>query len=149
MNDYLAYGMKISSQIPLPELVLRTDQKPADVTIRLGDVPNCHGVKIGKRGNWDVAQGKFWLSVNSVASYYVSDGCEIWIDPEPGSSDADIRTFLFGSTLAALLHQREILALHASAIQTQRGAVIFGNIRQWQIYLNDYADAAGLPDAGR
>jgi hypothetical protein len=65
------------------------------------------------------------LSVNEVARYLVLGNREIRIHPLPGSSEADIRTFLLGSVLGALLHTRQMLVLHASAIQTERGAVVF------------------------
>ena len=42
-----------------------------------------------------------------------------------GSLGSDIRVFLLGSCLGALLHQRGVLALHASAIETDQGAVLF------------------------
>ena len=45
--------------------------------------------------------------------------------PVPEASDDDIRVFLLGSVLGFLLHQRQIFPLHASAIRTEHGAVLF------------------------
>jgi hypothetical protein len=55
----------------------------------------------------------------------VRNGDEIVIQPAAGSLPGDIRAFLLGSCLGALLHQRGALALHASAILTGAGAVLF------------------------
>jgi hypothetical protein len=65
------------------------------------------------------------LRVPAVARYLVANGQDIWIEPAPDSVEADVRLFLLGSAFGALLPQRHILPLHASAIQTTRGAVLF------------------------
>ena len=48
-------------------------------------------------------------------------------DPAPGRDlyESDVRVFLLGSCIGALLHQRGILVLHAGAIHTDKGAVLF------------------------
>jgi hypothetical protein len=55
----------------------------------------------------------------------VVNGRDIWIEPARASLEADVRIFLLGSAFGVLLHQRHILPLHASAIQTTHGAVLF------------------------
>jgi hypothetical protein len=63
--------------------------------------------------------------MEGVARYLVSGGNRITIDAAPGADEDSIRLFLFGSVFGALLHQRGLLLLHASAIETPRGAVLF------------------------
>jgi hypothetical protein len=46
------------------------------------------------------------------------------IATEPGASEEELRTFLYGSAWSALLHQRGALALHAAAVETTRGAAL-------------------------
>jgi hypothetical protein len=60
-----------------------------------------------------------------VARYLIVNGQQIWIEPDADSAESDVRLFLLGSALGALLHQRRMLPLHASAIQTANGAALF------------------------
>ena len=43
----------------------------------------------------------------------------------PGLHSCCLRLYLLGSVFGALLHQRRLLVMHASTIQTARGAVLF------------------------
>jgi hypothetical protein len=60
-----------------------------------------------------------------VATYYARQGVEIVIDPVAGASELDVRSYLMGSLFAVICHQRGLLPLHASAIETPQGAVAF------------------------
>ena len=74
---------------------------------------------------WQSAPGLLLLSVEEVARYLIVDNREMRIQRLPGSIESDVRIFLLGSVLGALLHARQMLVLHASAIQTEQGAVLF------------------------
>jgi len=65
------------------------------------------------------------LSVPGVARYRVGGGSEILIDPEPGVSERNLRVYLLGSAMGALLHQRGLLPLHANAVEFEGRAVAF------------------------
>ena len=68
---------------------------------------------------------EFLLDIEGIARYRVSAGTEITVDVYPGADGDSIRLFLMGTVFGALLHQRGLLPLHASAIETPRGAVLF------------------------
>jgi hypothetical protein len=55
----------------------------------------------------------------------VQNGSRITITPDNGAKDEDIILFLMGSVIGALLHQRNILTLHAGAIEVNGKSVIF------------------------
>lgn len=65
------------------------------------------------------------LSVADVARYRIAGGREIVIDPHPGVSERNLRVYLLGSAMGALLHQRGLLPLHANAVAFEGKAVAF------------------------
>src|SRR5262245_24055614 len=122
--SYTAYGLNFESSFPLPELRPAAHRVP-DITIGYGDGPASLPQPSSNGIAWQSAPGQLLLSVSEVARYLILDDREIRIDPLPGTREADVRTFLLGSVLGAVLHSRQMLVLHASAIQTARGAVLF------------------------
>ncbi len=119
--SYTAYGLRWRSAIALPLLPEPTGAAP-DVAVRIGaalPVPVANG------GLWDTAPGVFSLNVDGVARYQVTDGREVLIEPASGARDQQVGNLLMGPVLAALLQQRGVSTLHASAIATDSGAVLF------------------------
>ena len=122
MYCYKAYELIINSEFPLPELIPHPEV-PGDVTIRYGPVPTDLDPIEGQGVLYQANAGQFLLKLENVAHYLVQNGQEIIVSPL--GSLSDIRVFLLGSVMAALLHQRAILVLHAAALQTAKGAVLF------------------------
>ena len=118
---YTAYGLKIESCIPCPEL--SPGNGPPDVTIRYGAVmDSLAGAK--DRGAWyQATPEQLLISIDGVARYLVTGGKEIVIERAPNAKDDEMRLFLLGSALGALLHQRGLLPLHGSAIEANGGCV--------------------------
>lgn len=121
---YTAYGLHIRSELPLP-FPPAAAAVAIDVTIRVGAVPIALPAPVDKLGLWQTAPGAFLLDIEGVARYLVSNGCEILIEPAPQADNRDISVFLAGSVMGALLQQRGITTLHASAIATESGALLF------------------------
>ena len=122
-DDYVAYGLRIRSEMGMPFVAGSAPGRP-DVNIRLGAVPEALEAPRLRHGPWECAPGVFLLNVDGIARYQVSDGRDIVVEPA-GDSESAVRTFLLGSVLAACLQQRGILTLHASAVETGAGAVLF------------------------
>jgi hypothetical protein len=125
INAYWAYGLRIDTEIDCPELPV--DPQPTgspDVTIRL--LPPVPTVADNlENGYFEVQPGIFRLAVPRVAQYRVEGGSRISVEPQVGSSPGEIRLFLLGSVMGALLYQRGLFPLHGSALETQWGAMIF------------------------
>lgn len=120
---YTAWGLNIASCLELPGFLPGT-QAP-DVTIRFHEVPAAlHGAE-HSGVCFDAGPGRFLLRLQDIARYLVVDGKEIHIEPAPGAEPDAIRLFLLGSVIGALLHQRGILPLHASAIRVNGSAIAF------------------------
>jgi hypothetical protein len=123
---YQAYGLTFQSDQPVDSL-LAVEEQNAQVTINRGRVEDHIGQQIftTSHANWRAAKDIFSLEIENVAKYLVRNGNEIWIEAAPAASDDDINAFLISSAFAALLQQRRLLTLHASAIMTDRGSVLF------------------------
>ena len=116
---YQVFGLRISSEIKLPELFPAEGADP-DVTIRWGTV------SAGAAEEHLEADGDaLVLNIAEVARFRIEGGCSILVDSEPNASERNVRLFLLGSAFGALLHQRGMLPLHANAIEIDGRAVAF------------------------
>lgn len=118
-----AYGLRVRSEIAVPFGAASPDGPP-DLDIRIGRVPERLPNPAAARRRWQVASGAFLLGVEGVARYLVREGREIVVEPA-GGTESDVGAFLPGIVLAACLQQRGMLTLHASAVETEAGAVLF------------------------
>lgn len=126
-NAYHIFGLNITSSITLPALPVPNPHPDAapDVVIEYGKTPDALTNPQIKGVRFQAGKEEFLLRVDGVARYYVRSGSRITIMPEAGVGDDDILVFLMGSAVGALLHQRNTLALHASAIVANGESVIF------------------------
>jgi hypothetical protein len=125
LNVYWAYGLRIHSEIDCPELLRHPEPiGTPDVTIHL--LSPVEGISDSlENGYFEVASGTFRMAVTGVARYLVEEGNKISVEPARGSSLDEIRLFLLGSSMGALLYQRGLFPLHGSAVETPWGAMIF------------------------
>ena len=120
--------MKVASEIALPELLTSALKSPPDLVIEQGKTPD-HLVNCKNKGvTYEIAPHEFLQNLDGIASYHVSAGNRIVVEPKPGANESDVRLFLLGTCLGAILHQRKILAIHASAIEHEGKAVLFTGI---------------------
>jgi hypothetical protein len=113
---YRAFGLLIDSQIELPELENGSSAELPDLRIRLGIVQ-----RVRHKATFEEE-----LAFNIVGAYFsIRRGCDIIVDPKPGSDPAAVRVVLLGRVMAFLLRQRGWLPLHASAVEVGGGAVLF------------------------
>ena len=129
-HDYTAYGLHVRSHIALPFLAPRPG-RPAgapDVMVRFGPTPATLPApehtrkKVGIQ--WEAAPGMFLMNVDGAARYLVTGGRDVLVEPR-GGRDSDFAASLSGAVLTALLQQRGVIQLHAGAIETRAGAVLF------------------------
>ncbi|GAB3666576.1 hypothetical protein GCM10028791_42420 [Echinicola sediminis] len=122
---YQVYGLNISSELELPELLPSGDQDKTDVSIFFGDTPEGLEKCLKKGVTYEVGQSEFLFEIFDVARFYIADGKSITIRPNEGGRPDDIRLFILGTCFGAILHQRQVLPIHASAIEHQGEAVLF------------------------
>jgi hypothetical protein len=121
-HRYALFGLVIESALSLPELRQVESPGPPDVTVDFGPVaeskslPRAAGLSRGAPGGV--------LEVPEVGRYGIAPGA-ITIDRAPSATERNLRLFLLGSAIGALLHQRGILPLHANAVDMGGFAVAF------------------------
>ena len=124
-HHYAAYGLHVRSPFVLP--FTRCPGPPAgapDVTVHLGTTPATLPAPVEACARWEAAPGAFLLTVDGVARYLATDGRDVLVEPR-GGGDPDVGVFLAGPVFGALLQQRGVVTLHASAVATEAGAVLF------------------------
>jgi hypothetical protein len=120
---YHAHGVTLASEIELPELTPATGDP--DVVLRRGAVPEHLPGPVTRGPRYEAAPGHYLLHIPGVARYWVKDGREIVVAPEADADDRDVRVFVLSSVMGAVVHQRGLLAIHASAVDVGGRAVLF------------------------
>ena len=121
MFRYRLFGLVIASEIMLPALFAAEPDGPADVQVRRGVVEAGSGAPPG----YAVTEHGTILTIPDMARYLIRDGREIIVDAASSASERNVRLFLLGSAVGALLHQRGLLPLHANAIDVGGRVVAF------------------------
>ena len=117
---YRVYGLRVLSDLPLPELHTDEVGESPDVEIRIGSIPDLEADEYLSFGPDGAV-----LRVAGVASFCIRQGREIIVEPHLEAADRNVRLFLLGSAMGVLLHQRGLLPLHANAVEIEGKAITF------------------------
>jgi hypothetical protein len=123
-HDYRAFGLDIRSDLPLPATPARHAAEP-HVEIVHGPTPQAVSGPSARPGWFEATPDRLLLTIAGIGRYLVEAGRRITIERQAGATDDDVRVFLLGSALGALLHQRQVLVLHGSAVEVRGRAVAF------------------------
>lgn len=119
---YSAYGLTISSEFPLPELLPCVGPSKPQIFIRKGRLPSTRrGVGNSLRATARIADF-FWKGESAIR---VSNGEEITVDTFPGADEKAVRLSILGPAFFQLLVQKKFFVLHASAVNVNGKAVAF------------------------
>jgi hypothetical protein len=123
---YRSSGLRLLSEIALPGLIPDSDgDGEFDVVVRNAQVPeHLSGAEV-HGPTWESLDGRFLIAIPGVARFLITNGQEIAVQPEPGTETAEVAIFLIGTVLGILLHQRQQIVLHASAVRVGGKAVLF------------------------
>lgn len=122
MHSYSAYGLTVRSEIALPPLP-RAPDGDCDIHIREARIPDPSGDAHAYR-NWRAEPGRFVIELGPECRLLVTGGDTIEVDGAQHIDEGQLVSMILGSGLAALLMQRGIIPLHASAVRVQGGALV-------------------------
>jgi hypothetical protein len=127
MNMYKAFGLTIASEIVLDELLPYSSEK-SDITIRQGSVPDAFEDMVVNKENRKIGRDKFILDIKGVSKFYVEKGSLIVLEQYENALFEEVKLYLLGSCMGALLYQRRVLPLHGSCINMDgRGIMLTGD----------------------
>lgn len=126
-NTYIAYGLRVESEIPIPEFcpMVAPSSQVKTVRVRLGHLTPPPLQPTPSACHCHIQPSEAYLEWPQGGVFLVRHGQDIIIDPVAGVGEQMIRTFLLGAAFGLLLHQRQQMVLHASAIAMDQGAIIF------------------------
>lgn len=119
------FGFRLRSELELPGLAPDGDAaSDPDVVVSLRPAPRPAALT-DIAGGVAAGPGDFWMEVPDVVRLHVTDGCAIAVEIGAAAHMDTVRAFLLGSAMGALLQQRGLLPLHASAVAIEGRAVAF------------------------
>lgn len=129
MPVYTAYGLRLESEIDLPELAgteALPSCDPVSVRIRKGNVPHDLPDAMTTVEGYQVREDTALFVMTGTARFLITEGESIAFAPEEGHDPSWLRIVLLSGALGILLHQRKLLPLHASAVVSGGVCVAFG-----------------------
>ncbi|WHX41405.1 aldolase [Mesobacillus sp. AQ2] len=123
---YHAFGLKIKSTIPLPELVVSEESfEMNEVNIDIAELNELWAEKEIQPGKFFVDDQMVMFRIPETATFLIEKGEKILVSPMKESDDNKIRLYILGTCMGALLMQRKVMALHGSAIAIDGKAYAF------------------------
>lgn len=129
-QDRLFYGYRLRSEIALPSLPQMPEPADTpDLILRRGLVPDCL-----PQASWSSpfveigTDGMVLVRIADAVRFTVQDGRDIVLDQHCQAQTSVIETFLFSVVAGIILHQRGMLALHASCVMLGDVAVAMAGV---------------------
>lgn len=125
-EDRALCGWRVESELPLPDLLpWYGEDRPADLSIRIGSVPEDLGALMIDGPLLQVASdGTCRFEVPNIATYLVDPaGRHVTVRPFVDQAAPEIRVFLMGTVFALLCLRRGLLPLQASCVRVGNAAI--------------------------
>jgi hypothetical protein len=122
---YTIFGLTVDSQLECPELMPGLADAAPDFRIVQDDFPEQLEGATQRTRYSQYAPGTYQLQIDQVARYRVEGGRVIRVNPDPRAAEGDVRLWLLGTCLGALIYQRGLLPLHVSAVAVDGQAFAF------------------------
>lgn len=130
---YWVYGLSITSEIRLDDLLPIGSPSSKDVRISFGSLSVSDLTDRTKAFERFESPGKtvivsknsMYIEWERVGRFLIGFGNDVIVDPEPGVTESDLQPFITGPVLSVILHQRGLFVLHSSAVRIGGKAVVF------------------------
>jgi hypothetical protein len=138
---YVAYGLRVAAGFPIPRLLPGDTTAPPDLTIRLAteDAAGFPSRTLDEpwyASPWAdddarvvilrAADGRYRMRfADGTECLVAADGSDVAAVPGPAATLDDLAVYLSGPLMGFVLRLRGRIALHASAVAVQDGAVMF------------------------
>nr|WP_274650404.1 aldolase [Paenibacillus humicola] len=117
LNVYKAFGLRLASEIALPEALREPDQAGGpDVRIEWEDLKALWDERKQESDYYAVHGDEFMMHIPGTAIFRVQGGKRIGVSPDEGAEETGIRLYVLGSCMGAILLQRKLFPLHGSAV---------------------------------
>ncbi len=127
MYFYTVYNLHVCSDFEIPELFSWPNgcQEKADLCISEGRISESQKSGLSQVGPFLFGDEQtVFLTVPDIARFLVQSGKNIVYQKLGNSRDDDVRVFLLGSCLGAILIQRGFLVLHGCTVKIGQGCVV-------------------------
>jgi hypothetical protein len=167
-HNYSIFGLHLRSELEIPEcghdhVHLRGAVEP-DIEIAVQSMPDKIKYLAPHGSYMAISPTMALFNVPDVARYLVEDGRSVLVEPLPQASILEVRAYLLGTALGAVLHQRRMIPLHVSVVSSPLGLLAFSGPsgsgkstiaaalhleHGWPILTDDLAVMDGPTDAPR
>ncbi|MBM7573494.1 HPr kinase/phosphorylase [Aquibacillus albus] len=114
---FSAFGLNISSDFPFLELpIVDLPGSNVDVVIEKRDLTEQRYKYTNPNSLSFVDENQVLFEIPHVAIFLIENGNKISVSPMEGSKEDQLRLYILGTCMGALLMQRRILPLHGSAL---------------------------------
>lgn len=114
---YKAFGFTLLSELTLPELPkIAPYRNQIDIYICLGELSKKWSELSEPESFFVVRKQLIMFQIPSVAIFSIEDGKKIVVSPIGDTTEEQLRLYILGTCMGAILLQRQILPLHGSAI---------------------------------
>lgn len=116
-NYYKAFGFTIKSSIALPELKsMPSSLDTVDIEIEFGNLTEAWNSVSTPSNRFFVSKQQIMFHLAHIAIYSIENGNKIIVSPMEGTEESQLRLYILGSCMGAILMQRKVFPLHGSAI---------------------------------
>ncbi|NEW07134.1 aldolase [Paenibacillus sp. SYP-B3998] len=125
---YKAFGMQLSSEIAMPELLPLTERERSealDLIITVDDLEQRWNELASEGHNFVAKQDVCLFKIPDTAIYCIEAGKKLTVSPILGADEAKVRLYVLGTCMGAILMQRSVLPLHGSAVVIDGKAYAF------------------------
>lgn len=128
MFSYFAYGLRIRSEVAIPDFI-EEHGEDYDVAIRLktdSTLSDYLPEEVTEKPLYlKLTRESALFYAKGMGIFLVEGGCHVTIICEPSAPESLLRFYLVGTIMGIVLYQRGLFVLHASAVAVEGEAVLF------------------------